>query len=211
MTRIKVSGITKPEDAEKAARLGADIVSVVFWAQSPRYVSVTQAWQIASALPASVSLAGIFIDTPVPIVRHIAAQTRLDMIQLFGDEPKETVEAAGPTAFKAVTVADQEQLATALREYGSRRNRSDGIPGIMIHLSGGVSSEWSALQMEADRGPLLLAADGLDAETAMAAVSSVRPWGIDVWEAVETEPGSLNPDRLARLVEAVREADAAAD
>jgi phosphoribosylanthranilate isomerase len=207
VTEIKVSGLTEPGDAALAAELGADVVACVFWAPSPRYVSVPQAWEIRSALPPSVRFGGIFLDTPLPLVQHIGAQLKLDMIQLFGDESRDVVDAAGPKAYKAVTVVDSDQTQTAVRLFSGRRQLSEGVPAFMLHLSGEIEVDWPVATEPAAKAPLLLASDRLDSSAAAAAIQAARPWGIDVWETVESEPGRLDPDKLAALVSAVRATD----
>ena len=123
MTRIKLSGVTHPGDAATAAELGVDIVGCVFYAKSPRYVTMAQALEIWRVLPAHVHLAGIFVDTPSPVVQNIAAHVRLDMVQLFGSEPRSELETLGARAFKAVTVRQPAEIDAALNDYLGRWGR----------------------------------------------------------------------------------------
>jgi phosphoribosylanthranilate isomerase len=74
----------------------------------------------------------------------------------------------------------------------------------MLHLSEDADRDWQLAAGACSRAPLLLAADGLGADNVAEAVTTARPWGIDVWEAVESEPGRLDPGRLAELIDAVR-------
>lgn len=209
MTHIKVSGLTDPADAQLAVELGANIVACVFYAKSPRYVDMSQAWQIRSVLPSTVRFAGIFVDTPLPIVRHVASHTRLDLVQLFGAEPRADVSSLGPGAFKSVTVRQAQEVGAAMRTFLGRWGKPESAPAMLIHLVDDLAEQWSLITEHAARAPLLLAAQGLSDATAARAVTESRPWGIDVWETVEREPGRLDPERLARLVAAVRQADAA--
>jgi len=209
VTHIKVSGLTDPADAELAVELGADVIACVFYAKSPRYVTMSQAWQIRGVLPSTVRFAGIFVDTPLPIVRHLMVHTRLDLVQLFGREPRADVEALGPHAFKGVTVRQAHEVVGAMRTFLGRWGKPESAPAMLIHLVDDLAQQWSVVAEPAARAPILLAAQGLSDATAAQAVTASRPWGVDVWEAVEREPGHLDPERLARLVRAVREADAA--
>jgi phosphoribosylanthranilate isomerase len=212
VTRIKISGLMQPDDAALAADLGVDILACVFNAKSPRYVTIEQAWAVRRAAGARVRLAGVFVDAPLPLVERVAQSCQLDLVQLFGSEPRGDVEALGPLAYKAVTVADSESLDAAVRAYApsSRRARRGEGPALLLHLSGAVAGEWSLVAGLAQRVPLVLAASALVADTAAEAIATVQPWALDVWDAVEREPGRLDGPRLTRFVEAVRAADAAA-
>jgi phosphoribosylanthranilate isomerase len=208
VTRIKLSGVTDPGDAERAGAVGVDIVGCVFRAGSPRYVSLPQALTIRTALPSTVAFAGIFVDTPTALVRSLATHARLDLIQLFGAEPRGAVEALGPHAFKALTIRDAAELDLALRLFPGRRSRPEGTPALLLHLADQMAHNWSVLAEAAGRTALLLAAPSLDAASVADLVRTVHPWGVDLWEAVEREPGHLDPMRLAEFVAAVRESEA---
>jgi phosphoribosylanthranilate isomerase len=211
VTRIKISGVVQPGDAQLAARLGADMVACVFNAQSPRYVTMSQAWAIRRALPPHVALVGVFVDTPPPVVHQVVVGCHLDYVQLFGSEPRSDLDALGPTAFKAVTVEDSAAVDAAVRTYISRWPRRTDTPALLVHLSGALGSAWDLLAGPASRAPLVMAASALDATTAQAAIGLVRPWAVDVWDAVEAEPGKLDPVLLERFMRAVRDADGALD
>lgn len=206
MTRIKISGVVQPADAVLAAELGADILACVFNAHSPRYVSMQQAWAIRRAIPRRVQLCGVFVDTPTPVVRMVADGCQLDYVQLFGGEPRSEVDALGPTAFKAVTVGDSEQMEQAVRTYVGRWQRRTDEPGLLLHLSGAIGSAWELAAGPAGRVPLILAASELGAETVATALATTKPWAVDVWDAVESEPGRLDPTRLAEFIGAARQA-----
>jgi phosphoribosylanthranilate isomerase len=114
----------------------------------------------------------------------------------------------GPSAFKAVTVAEPEQLELAARNYLGRRPRRTDEPGLLLHLSGAVAAAWDLAAGPAGRVPLILAASSLGPDTVAAALAGATPWAVDVWDAVESEPGRLDPTRLAEFIRATREADA---
>jgi len=207
LTRIKVSGISEPADAEMAVALGVDIVACVFYAGSPRYVTATQAMAIRRVLPPAVSLAGIFVDTPTPLVQRLTTLCNLDLVQLFGAEPRSTVEALGATAFKAITVSEPASLTETVQAFLGRRGRSEHRPAFLLHLAGDLAHAWDVAAEPAAQAPILLASTALDARTAADAIGTTHPWGLDVWEGVEREPGRLEPARVAEFVAAVREAD----
>jgi len=207
LTRIKISGVVEPSDAALAAELGADIVACVFNAHSPRYVSIQQVWSIRRAMPRDVKLCGVFVDTPTPVVQRVAQSCQLDYVQLFGNEPRVDTDGLGATAFKAVTVADAEQLDQAVRTFIGRWPRRSEGPGLLLHLSGEIGSAWDLAAGPASRVPLVLAASELSPRTVASALAVAAPWAVDVWDMVESEPGRLDPARLAEFIQATREGE----
>jgi phosphoribosylanthranilate isomerase len=207
MTRIKVSGIVQPEDAAAAAQLGVEMVACVFNAQSPRYVTLQQAWAVRRAMPRQVRFVGVFVDTPVPVVQQMAYACQLDLVQLFGDEPRADLESLGTLAYKTVTVTDPEAIeATLRRELGRRPRRHDG-PTVHLHFGGAAAMAWDRAAPTSARLNLVLSGSGLNAGTVAQAIAQGRPWAVDVWDAVESEPGRLDPARLEAFIRAVRAAD----
>lgn len=206
VTHIKWTGVTRPEDAAAAAELGVQTVACVFSARSPRYVTSSQAWAIRRVLPPTVRFVGVFVDTPSPLIQRIVDQCQLDAAQLFGSEPRAEVEAITPYAFKGVTVRTVAAIDAAAKTYG-RRTKETGWPTLMLQLAGDVAKRWSAVAATAERFPILLAGERLTPQTIPGALHEVGPWGVDVWESVETEPGVLDRAKLAAVIDAVRAFD----
>jgi phosphoribosylanthranilate isomerase len=213
LTHVKVSGITRPEDAAIAARLGADLVACVFHARSPRYVTAERAWAIRAALPRTVGLVGVFVDTPTPLVQLIRRQCQLDYVQLFGHESRAELAQLGDHAIKAVTVTEADDIPAVARTYLPRRPRrgDTDVPPLLLHLADAADGAWAAVRAHVGENLAILASSSLGPDTADAAIRECRPWGLDVWDAVETAPGHLDPERLAAFVAAVRSADRAMD
>lgn len=208
MTYIKITGIIEPEDAELAASLGVDFVACVLHPASPRYVTTEQVWRIRRALRGRAGLIGVFVDTPALLVQRLVDHCQFDSAQLFGTEPRTAVDGLRPSAFKAVSVSDEEGIEQALRTYVGRRAHGAMQPGLLLNLVDGLDGRWSVAAPAARRTALILAASGLDEATVAEAVGTARPWAVDAWDAVEESPGKLDPARLEAFVGAVRAADA---
>src|SRR3712207_6273372 len=101
MTLVKVCGITDPGDARVAADAGADAVGLIF-AESPRRVGVDEARRISVALPENVIRVGVFVDEEPAEVLRISREVGLDLAQLHGDEPPETVTALRQAGVKVM-------------------------------------------------------------------------------------------------------------
>jgi len=205
MTHIKITGLVRPEDADAAARLGVDLVACVLSPASPRYVTTEQVWEIRRALHGRAQLVGVFVDSPTPLVQRLMDHCQFDCAQLFGSEPRSAVEAVRPHAFKAVSVASAADADLAGRVHG-RRSGPAALPGLLLHVVEGASP--GLVAGAARRHSLLLAAAGLTADNVAEVIRDTRPWGVDVWDAVERSPGQLDLARLEAFVTAVRAADA---
>ena len=94
-TRVKICGITRPEDALAAAAAGADAIGLVFYANSPRAVSIEQAQAIISVLPPFVTRVGLFVDATSEELDAVLDQVELDVVQFHGNETRAQCEAVG--------------------------------------------------------------------------------------------------------------------
>ncbi len=201
--RIKVCGITREEDALRAAELGADAVGFVFWPGSPRCVEPSRAREIAAALPPFVARVGVFVDAGAAGVRAVADLVGLDAIQLHGggEEPD-----PGTRILRAVSLRGGEDPDALDRAYPGRTLLLDAHDA---DRRGGTGKtvDWNLAARVARRRRIILAG-GLSPENVERAVREVRPWGVDVSSGVETRPGIKSPDRMAAFVAAVRRGEA---
>ena len=86
MVKVKVCGITRVTDAVLASQLGATAVGLVFWKQSPRYVSASTARAVVEALPREVTPVGVFVDPDLGTVEDTVEEVGLRAVQMHGNE-----------------------------------------------------------------------------------------------------------------------------
>ena len=79
-TRVKICGLTRPEDVEAAIRAGADAIGLVFFDKSPRAVSAEQAKQLAARVPAFVTLTGLFVNPEPAFVKQVLEQVLKNLL-----------------------------------------------------------------------------------------------------------------------------------
>lgn len=208
MTRVKVCGITRPEDAEAADRAGADAVGLIF-APSPRRIDLRQATAIERVLSPWIVRVGVFVDAGLAAMDRAIAAARLDVLQLHGRETPEFVrkvrEEFGLRIVKSVRVGDGRDLVR-LDEYEVDAFLFDTyVPG----RAGGTGKtfDWDLAVPWARRVRLILAG-GLTPENVGEAVRRVRPYGVDVASGVEREPGVKDHTKMQRFIANVRQMEA---
>lgn len=216
-TRIKICGITRVEDAIAAARAGADAIGVVFWPGTPRFVSHAQAQAIVGALPAFVTVVGLFVDPDPDAVRAALSAVPLDLLQFHGSESGEFCRSFGRRYLKAIPVKEGVDLLECTRPYGDAE-------GFLFdtHLEGDLPGgtgrvfDWRRLAdgVRAALGPRLILSGGLDAGNVERAIREIEPWAVDVSSGVEERDpegrprrGLKDAARIAAFVQGVRSAD----
>ena len=201
MTRIKICGITTPEDALAAVEAGAHAIGLVF-AESPRRVDPLQARHIIEALPPFVTTVGVFMNAPLKDVRQTADSLDLDAIQLHGEEPPAYCHELAPRKIiKRFNVFENDTpRALAQRMQGYRVAAYLLDPG----TGSGRTFDWS-LTGELPR-PLIVSG-GLNPDNAGEAVRLTRPYAVDVASGIETTPGRKSPLLMRAFVHVVKEAD----
>jgi phosphoribosylanthranilate isomerase len=212
-TRVKICGITRIADGVAAASAGADAIGLVFWSGTPRCVTVDQARAIAGAVPAYVTVVGLFVDPSPDAVRAALAAVPLDLLQFHGDEPPEFCASFARPYVKAVPVRPGVDLLHYAGRYASAKGwlfdafQPGGLPG-----GTGISFDWTAVPDGLTR-PLILSG-GLTPENVGAAIRTVRPWAVDVSSGVEVtgedgkpQKGVKSPPRITAFIREVRNAD----
>ncbi|MDH0098632.1 MULTISPECIES: phosphoribosylanthranilate isomerase [Pseudomonadaceae] len=204
VVRSKICGITRIEDALAAVEAGADAIGLVFYAKSPRAISVEQALAIIQALPPFVTTVGLFVDMPRAELQQLLQRVPLDLLQFHGDESPADCEGHGRPYIKALRVRPGEDVAASMAPYvGARGILLDtfveGIPG-----GTGAAFDWSLVPQRAGK-PIILAG-GLDAGNVAAAIGQVRPYAVDVSGGVELSKGIKDAEKIRAFVRAVRSA-----
>jgi phosphoribosylanthranilate isomerase len=201
--RIKICGITSPDDAQAAVDAGADLIGLNFVPGTPRALQLRGAEKIAARIAGQAERVAVFRDADPRDIERVLRRIEVERIQLHGDEPPEEVEQIELPTIKALRGADEE---AAERYTGSILLLDHPTQG------GGQGQAWNW----ADSGPLIergydvILAGGLDAETVqqvIEAAGDLLPWGVDVATGVESEPGRKEPARMRAFVEAVRRAE----
>jgi phosphoribosylanthranilate isomerase len=201
--RIKICGITDPDDAQAAVDAGADLIGLNFVPGSPRMLDLKTAAAISEQIAGQVERVAVFQNAEDDEIIRVLRRVELERIQFHGEETEEQVEAVDLPVIKALRGADLE----AAEEY----------PGTMLLLDhpsagggSGVAWDWSDAGELIERGHDVIIAGGLSAENvgdAIRGLGDLLPWGVDVASGVEGEGHRKDADRIAAFIAAVRKAE----
>ena len=121
MPKIKICGLTRPEDAQAAAELGADAVGLVFYAKSKRCVDAAQAAEIVATLPPEVAKVALFVNESAEQIRRILGAVPINVLQFHGDETPAFCQQFRRPYLKAVRVQIPADITAALRDFADAR------------------------------------------------------------------------------------------
>jgi phosphoribosylanthranilate isomerase len=201
-TKVKICGITSVGDGLVAAEAGADMIGLMFYEHSPRYITLARAVEISQALPPFLMRVGVFVDAPGDFVMRAISECRLNLLQFHGDEPSEFCTQFGLMSMKAIRMRDAESL-TQLEAYQTDAFLLDaysrnGLGGT------GEKFNWD-LAVEAQKfGKPIFLAGGLTPENVAEAVRKVRPFGVDVSSGVESAPGKKDAAKVKAFIAAAK-------
>ena len=203
-TRIKICGLTRAQDVRAAVAHGADAIGFVFYASSPRAVSIAQAAELVALLPPFVASVGLFVNATADEVNCVLERVPLQLLQFHGDEVEADCARFGRPWIKAARM----RAGVDLVEFASLH---PGASGILVDAfvegygGGGKTFDWSLIPRGFGR-PLVLSG-GLDADNVVDAVRRIRPWAVDVSSGVESDKGIKDTAKIAAFIAGVRDAD----
>lgn len=203
--RVKICGITKPEQGQAIAQLGATALGFICVAASPRYVTPKQIRAVVEQLLVSVDRIGVFADATVEEIGHIVAEAGLTAVQLHGLEPPEFCAQLrqclpGIEILKALRVKTSECLDRA--QTYARCVDTLLLDAYHPQMLGGTGKtlDWVTLKQFCPSVPWFLAG-GLTPDNVSEALSELHPSGIDLSSGVERSPGDKDLDKVALLFE----------
>jgi phosphoribosylanthranilate isomerase len=224
-TRIKICGLTRPEDVDAAVEAGVDAIGLVFYPASPRFVEIETARQLVRRLPAWMACVGLFVNASREQILRTSDAVGLSHLQLHGDETPMDCQGFGRPVIKAIRLPagpmspnsqgglDGSALIKLTQPYGDCAAvlfdaDSAGFGG------SGQSFDWRCLADSASTlGRAWVLSGGLSLDNVADAVKRLRPPAVDVSSGVEqvvdgrTQKGIKDPVRIQAFVNAVRMAD----
>lgn len=213
--RVKICGITQPEQGAAIAQLGATSLGFICFPKSPRYVSPEQIRCIVEHLPRHprtgqpIDRVGVFVDAPLEAIAQVVAIAHLNCVQLHGSESPEFCQSVRATLsqieiIKALRVRD---LATLLHSH----DYAPHVDALLLdaydpahHGGTGKTLDWTALNHYRPACPWILAG-GLTPDNVHIALTQTNPDGIDLSSGVERSPGDKDLEKVAQLFQTLHQ------
>lgn len=206
--RVKICGITKVEQGQAIAKLGATALGFICVEASPRYVTPQQIQAIVAQLLQPVDCIGVFADTTIEEITQVVSSSNLSAVQLHGNESPQFCHRLRQTLpeveiLKALRVKTPECLHQAAK-YASCVD-SLLLDAYHPQLLGGTGKtlDWKTLQKFRPTYPWLLAG-GLTPHNILEALQGLQPQGIDLSSGVERSPGDKDLDKVALLFKNIK-------
>lgn len=201
-TRVKICGITRPEDAAAAIAAGADAVGLVFHPDSPRLVGISQAAGIASGLAPFVTVTGLFVNAAEAVIRNVLSQVALNLLQFHGEESNDDCKRYGVPFIKSIAMRPGVDCARIMESYPDACGflLDTWLPE--THGGGGKEFDWNLVPNKLPK-PVILAG-GLNPDNVANAIRRVRPYAVDVSSGVESARGIKSAERIIAFMTGVK-------
>ncbi len=204
MVRVKICGVTRPEDARLIVREGADAIGFQM-SQGPRKITPEQAKRLVRLVPPFVTPVGVFVNEPLARVKALIKYCGFQAVQLHGEENEGFCEAVPVPVLKAIRMKGENSpraykgfhVAAFLLDHYNKDKR--GGTGERFDW------KWTRKAISQLPAPVLLAG-GLTPENVARAIQTARPFGVDVASGVEILPGRKDPQKVARFIRRAKKA-----
>jgi phosphoribosylanthranilate isomerase len=205
MTRVKICGLRREEDALAAAEAGADILGFVF-APSRRRIDPDEARLIIGRIKERITakIVGVFVDESPEDMNRIAHHCRLDYVQLSGDEPDDVLAELDVPAIQVIHVGETTPAETVRERVVASSAALVMLDTAVAGWQGGTGRQIEWHRLPPMERPVLLAG-GLHAFNVTEALRTVNPWGVDVSSGVETD-GQKDHGKIRAFMVAVQQA-----
>lgn len=206
-TQVKICGIKTPDAMTAALDGGAEFVGFLFEPNRPCTIEAEVAAYLASYVPATITIVGVFQNPTDEALYASLSQCRIDMIQLHGQESPERVLAVKQTydrpVMKALSLKTPDDAAL-IKTYESV---ADWLLFDAAQGGSGKTFDWNLLEAHCARNPIAvpwMLAGGLTPQNVMEAIRLTHPHAVDVSSGVEAERGVKDPAKIHAFIKAAK-------
>jgi len=200
--KIKICGLTDPENSKQIASLDIHAIGLVFFNESPRAVSIEQANEIIQELPPFINKVGLFVNANSNFVDQVLNSVNIDTIQFHGDESSSDCSQFQMPFIKAIRMREGTNLLSQVEEFSSAAGllldsfEEDSYGGT------GKSFDWNLIRDNINF-PIILAG-GLNKDNVKLAIEKTQPYAIDISSGVEVEKGIKDIGKTREIIEIVK-------
>ena len=196
--RVKICGITTPEQAQMAQQYGADALGLVIYEKSPRYVTIEQAAKIRASITSDSLAIALLVNPSEALVNQVIEQIKPDYIQFHGDETPEFCHQFNFPFIRAVRMREGLDINAEVAAYKAQGGFLFDAWSDDLYGGTGHSFDWSRLPTTTDYQ--LILAGGLTADNVNKAVAMTKPYMVDVSGGVESSPGVKDPQKVKAFI-----------
>lgn len=210
---VKICGLSTPETVDAAIEAGADLVGFVFFARSPRNVTIEQAAALAAHVRGKAKIVALVVDADDALLKAITAGLDPDFFQAHGSETPERVAEitalTGKPVIKAIKVKDASDIASAwafsavasliLYDAKAPETLGNALPG-----GNGHAFDWALL--DGEKRAAFMLAGGLNPSNVAEAIRMTGAPIVDVSSGVESAPGAKDTALIRKFIEAAKAA-----
>ena len=200
--KIKICGITNPENAEKICQLNINAIGLVFYNKSPRAISISQAKEIIDSIPPFISKVGLFVNSDPSLVDRVLNNVNIDTLQFHGSESPSDCSQFQMPFIKAIRMNKETNLLMQAEEYSDATGllldsfEDDSFGGT------GKTFDWSLIKDKINL-PIILAG-GLNKDNVIKAIKMTQPYAIDISSGVESKKGIKDIEKTKEIIEIVK-------
>jgi phosphoribosylanthranilate isomerase len=196
--KVKICGITSPEQALMAQRAGADALGLVIYPKSSRYVDIQRAAEIRAVIAPETMAVVLLVNADKATVKQVIDEVKPDLLQFHGDETPAFCRQFGFPFIRAIRMREGLDLDAEVAAY-----QAEG--GFLFDAwsddqYGGTGHQFDWSRLPAQRDYKLILAGGLRPDNVADAVTQVCPYMVDVSGGVESSPGIKNEQKVAAFV-----------
>lgn len=213
MKRVKICGLTRPEDVADSIAAGADYLGFIVEAKSPRRLTVAQAATLTLPVKGIIPRVAVTVNASDAVLSDIAKTMQPDFIQLHGDETSARAQAIksayGIPLIRALPVSEIKDLSAAadfagIVDFFIYDAKAPKAPkGTDVQRGGhGLSFDWNILKHVPKSASRYLLAGGITPDNASAALRQSAAFGLDVSSGVEASKGIKDLTKITEVMRA---------
>lgn len=191
MTRVKMCGLFRDEDISYANEVKPDYIGFVFYPKSHRYVSIEKAQSLKARLDPEIKAVGVFVDSDISFIKELVAKNIIDIVQLHGHEDsnyihelRKSIDNPDISIIQAIVIKNEADILRLPQNDFMNNEFSADYYLVDSGMGSGSSFNWDLLKEH--NGKIFLAG-GLNTENIAKALSTVKPFAVDVSSGIETD------------------------
>lgn len=200
MTKIKICGLTTPQEAEWVSKSQVDYAGMVlFFPKSKRNITIEQAKEIMKSMLPQIQKVAVVVSPSALQIKEIQ-EAGFDIVQIHGQVLPEALETLRIPFLRAFNVDNMQEW-----ERYEAEPKCIGYVFDAVKPGSGETFDWGSIPNLPEDGKPYLLAGGLNPANVGSAVAAMHPYGVDVSSGVERDSGTgKDPEKMEAFVRAVR-------